>query len=113
MSIPRPHLCCEPDFDNGTIATVPPAAFRLPKRPGSLAPRNMMSQSFKRETVVLLAFMAAGLSAAARATEESFFAEKVYPVLHAAQCVRCHSDNGVASETQLEFPRSDASPELM
>ena len=40
--------------------------------------------------------------------DESYFAEKLYPVLHAAQCVRCHSDNGVASETQLEFPRAGA-----
>ena len=30
------------------------------------------------------------------------------PVLHAVQCERCHSDNGVASETRLEFPESDA-----
>src|SRR5436190_10498372 len=45
------------------------------------------------------------------AVDESFFAKELYPILHAAQCVRCHSDNGVASETQLEFPRPDASPE--
>src|SRR6476620_10275732 len=40
---------------------------------------------------------------------ESFFVSTVYPMLHAAQCVRCHSDNGVASETSLEFPREGAS----
>ena len=40
--------------------------------------------------------------------DESFFAEKVYPVLHAVQCERCHSDNGVASETRLAFPEPDA-----
>jgi hypothetical protein len=45
------------------------------------------------------------------ATDDSFFAEKLYPVLHAAQCVRCHSDNGVASETELAFPNSEATPE--
>ena len=39
-----------------------------------------------------------GASAQApRAVEESFFIEKVYPTLHAVQCERCHSDNGVAS----------------
>ena len=48
--------------------------------------------------------VASALVSSARATDESFFVEKLYPVLHAAQCVRCHSDNGVASETQLEFP---------
>ena len=61
---------------------------------------------------ILAAVLAAsgpGVSAqAARAVDESFFAEKVYPVLHAAQCERCHSDNGVASETRLEFPEPDA-----
>jgi hypothetical protein len=45
--------------------------------------------------------------------DESFFAERVYPALHEAQCVRCHSDNGVASETALEFPRERAAiPEI-
>lgn len=40
--------------------------------------------------------------------DESFFSEKLYPILHATQCVRCHSDNGVASETALEFPPAEA-----
>jgi hypothetical protein len=40
---------------------------------------------------------------------ESYFAERVYPVLHAAQCERCHGDNGVGSETRLEFPDPEAS----
>jgi hypothetical protein len=40
--------------------------------------------------------------------DETFFVEKVYPVLHAAQCERCHSDNGVASESRLEFPEPEA-----
>jgi hypothetical protein len=44
----------------------------------------------------------------ARGVVESFFAEKVYPVLHAVQCERCHNDNGVASESRLEFPEPDA-----
>ena len=48
------------------------------------------------------------LAQATRAVDESFFVERVYPVLHAVQCERCHSDNGVASETRLEFPESDA-----
>ena len=29
-------------------------------------------------------------------------------MLHAVQCERCHSDNGVASETRLAFPEADA-----
>ena len=42
--------------------------------------------------------------------DESFFLEKVYPVLHAATCERCHNDNGLASESRLEFPESEAAP---
>jgi hypothetical protein len=43
-----------------------------------------------------------------RPADESFFTQTVYPALHAVQCERCHSDNGVASETRLEFPEPDA-----
>src|SRR3954471_9997977 len=71
----------------------------------------MSSQLFQRLAAIVLALTTAGFCAAAKATDESFFADEVYPVLHAAQCVRCHSDNGVASETQLEFPRPDAGQE--
>ncbi len=42
------------------------------------------------------------------APDDSFFVERVYPVLHAVQCERCHTENGVASETRLEFPAEDA-----
>src|SRR5262245_61004170 len=71
-------------------------------------------------SVLVSAFMTAAMSAAfepgafaqaTRPVDESFFAEKVYPVLHAVQCERCHGDNGVASETRLAFPESDASPD--
>ena len=58
----------------------------------------------------MIAVPAAAL-AQAPPKDESFFVTKLYPILHAAQCVRCHSDNGVASETQLEFPAEDAKPE--
>jgi hypothetical protein len=57
---------------------------------------------------VFTAFEACASAQVPRAIDESFFAEKVYAVLHAAQCERCHSDNGVASETRLEFPEPDA-----
>lgn len=40
--------------------------------------------------------------------DESHFVERVYPFLFAAQCERCHTDNGVASETRLAFPGEDA-----
>src|SRR4029079_4795998 len=47
----------------------------------------------------------------ARAVDESFFVDKVYPVLFSVQCNRCHNDNGVGSETRLEFPHVDAGKE--
>jgi hypothetical protein len=60
----------------------------------------------------VLAAFGPGVSAHAEgAVDDSFFAEKVYSVLHTAQCERCHSDNGVASETRLEFPEPDAGRE--
>ena len=55
--------------------------------------------------------VATAIVALAQPADESFFVTKLYPILHAAQCVRCHSDNGVASETELEFPPADAKPE--
>ncbi len=45
------------------------------------------------------------------ARDESFFVQRLYPVMHAAQCNLCHSDNGVGSDTGLEFPGEAASPE--
>lgn len=49
----------------------------------------------------------------ALAADESYFVEKLYPVLHAAQCVRCHNDNGVASETRLSLPTGTAGKEQL
>ena len=57
---------------------------------------------------VLTPFRREASAQATSAMDESFFVERVYPVLHVVQCERCHSDNGVASETRLEFPEPDA-----
>jgi hypothetical protein len=43
--------------------------------------------------------------------DQSFFAEKLYPVMHNVQCNLCHNDNGVASGTELEFPSVHANHE--
>jgi hypothetical protein len=53
---------------------------------------------------------AAALAQSAGAIDESYFAKRLHPVLHAAQCERCHTSSGVASETQLAFPKPDAGP---
>lgn len=39
------------------------------------------------------------------------FSRKLYPVLEKAQCRLCHSDNGVASRTRLQFPPDNAPPD--
>jgi hypothetical protein len=62
--------------------------------------------------VCLMVVATIWISAPAMAGEdESFFAEKVYPVMQGVQCNRCHNDNGVAAETQLEFPPDNADVE--
>jgi hypothetical protein len=58
-----------------------------------------------------LAAAAARADEPASAIDASFFARRVFPVLHAAQCERCHTASGVASETQLAFPPADAPAE--
>ena len=61
--------------------------------------------------VCLIAAALPVLAPVIAAENESFFAEKLYPVMQAVQCNRCHNDNGVAAETQLAFPGDDASAE--
>src|SRR5215471_21559615 len=74
----------------------------------------MRRREFPRHMLAVVLAAAASASPALGQSGDSvgepFFADKLYPILHAAQCARCHSDNGVASETQLEFPRADAPP---
>ncbi len=58
----------------------------------------------------LIALPPAAVAQSADDVDESYFAKKLHPVLHAAQCERCHTSSGVASETQLAFPKPDAGP---
>lgn len=50
-------------------------------------------------------------ASSALSSDEAFFAEKLYQVMHNVQCDRCHNDNGVASETRLSFPPATAGAE--
>jgi cytochrome c553 len=68
-----------------------------------LAPVMLLTAS-----IAAAAFAPVAFAQSPARVDESFFAERLYPLLHAAQCERCHSDNGVASETRLEFPQADA-----
>jgi hypothetical protein len=61
----------------------------------------------KRLLVCLLAVLPAA-SPQGGATGPAFFAEKLYPVLEAAQCRTCHAPDGVASATRVHFPEKDA-----
>jgi len=45
------------------------------------------------------------------ATGESYFAEKLYPLMVNTQCNLCHNDNGVAAATRLQFPNAEATAE--
>lgn len=46
----------------------------------------------------------------APAAETPSFAKSLYPVFEAASCRSCHSAEGVASGTKLQFPEPDAAP---
>ena len=51
------------------------------------------------------------VTAQAIPSDQSFFAEQLYPLMQRVQCNLCHNDNGVASETDLEFPSIHANQE--
>lgn len=59
----------------------------------------------------LFGVISIAFTASVQASDEAFFADKLYPVMHTVQCDRCHNDNGVASETKLAFPRDGAGRE--
>lgn len=46
-----------------------------------------------------------------KAADESYFTEKLYPLMHNSQCNLCHNDNGVAAATRLQFPSAEAGDE--
>jgi hypothetical protein len=55
--------------------------------------------------------ISSGAWAQSQATDPSFFATKLYPVLEAARCRLCHATDGVASGTRIHFPDKGASQE--
>ncbi len=59
----------------------------------------------------LLCLVALAARAQSGATDPAFFANKLYPVLEAAQCRICHASDGVASATRVHFPPKDAPAE--
>jgi len=69
-----------------------------------------MSRSLSLALTGLLWIWSAGL-AQNPATDPSFFATKLYPVLEAANCRLCHATDGVASGTRIHFPDKGASQE--
>lgn len=44
-----------------------------------------------------------------RQVDESFFVQTLFPMLQKAECHVCHTDNGVASDTELAFPEESLS----
>jgi hypothetical protein len=61
--------------------------------------------------LLLLLGIALAARAQTSATNPAFFADKLYPILEAAQCRMCHANDGVASATRVHFPDKDARPE--
>ncbi len=51
--------------------------------------------------------------AAQSAPDPAFFSTKVYPALEAAGCRSCHTRDGVASATRLQFPEKDAAAQAI
>ncbi len=70
-----------------------------------------MSGRFTRFACVLCGFllMAPWMRAQDESVSPAFFADKLFPVLQAAQCSACHARDGVASGTHLHFPEKNAS----
>jgi hypothetical protein len=59
------------------------------------------------------AFWCAGASPNDPASDPSYFAKNLYPILEKANCRGCHNVNGVAATTRIHFPEPDASPETI
>jgi hypothetical protein len=57
-----------------------------------------MNGWLRRAVLLALLVIAWTASALAAEVDEAYFAAKVYPVLHAAQCERCHTDTDAANE---------------
>jgi mono/diheme cytochrome c family protein len=49
------------------------------------------------------------LSGAAARAQAPDFSKQLYPVFEQAQCRNCHTHDGVASGTRLQFPDPDVS----
>jgi hypothetical protein len=60
--------------------------------------------------VVIFTFLLL-LAGSAAAAEPVSFSKSVFPVFQGANCRSCHSPEGVASPTRLQFPELDATPE--
>lgn len=59
--------------------------------------------------IFLIALLLPAATAGTR--DHELFVARLYPVLEAAQCRACHSDNGVGAATRLHFPRYGATAE--
>jgi hypothetical protein len=59
----------------------------------------------------LCLFVLSVLVAHAQTVDDSFFLQRLYPILQAGNCRGCHVENGVATATRLHFPPDNASAE--
>src|SRR5262245_6247010 len=61
-------------------------------------------------SVVLIALSGAWARPNAQ-LEQGFFSKNLYPIFEKANCRTCHSEDGIASATRLQFPPDSASPD--
>src|SRR5256886_14182764 len=71
--------------------------------------RSKIDVLYDKNLVMRFLILLAAATLPAIASEE--FSIRLYPALEKAHCRLCHTDNGVASSTRLQFPRASATPE--
>jgi hypothetical protein len=63
----------------------------------------------RRFSIVIWALLVPLIAASASLEEDrALFVDRLYPILEAAQCRLCHDDNGIATNTRIQFPEEGA-----
>ena len=68
-------------------------------------------RGFMVRRVAALIWLSPAIWAQNTATDPSFFAAKLYPIMEEAHCRLCHATDGVASGTRIHFPEKAATPD--
>src|SRR5947208_15395390 len=90
--------------------------WRGPFRPASAALKGPPHHRLCACVVVILGAALAVVTAREISAQQAVagpisFSRTVYPIFEAAQCRGCHTDDGLASATRLQFPQPNARPD--